>query len=295
MKQQKEVLLPTQGVLGQQELGILTLENYSSELSGVPHHHDAYMLMYVQEAGGGSSLIDFRQYEMPPGRLFLFSPGQMHQQQTDRIAGKSVVFSESFMQSTGITAHDAFVLFSSVYQHPYLDLPPKLAHYFFQLTSLMEQELAETSPNQDILSRYLYILLNYLIQECHLQISLLTPKRHSERLFRLSSLIEMHYGAHKSIQFYADALDITAKHLNSLCRQYLGKTVAEMQHERLLIESKRLLYFSSLSIKEIAYELGYEDASYFVRFFKRLTGTTPAQFRDGGAKSTIGAADNPAG
>jgi AraC family transcriptional activator of pobA len=294
MKQQKVAPLPTQDVLGQQDLAILDLGNYTSELSGVPHHHDAYMLMYVQDAGSGSSMIDFRHYEMPAGRLFLFSSGQAHQQMADRVQGKSVVFSEAFMQSTGITAHDAFVLFSSVYQHPYLDLNPKLQHYFFQLTGLMEMELKEAKPNQGILSRYLYILLNYLIQECHLQISLLTPKRHSERLFRLSSLIELHYSEHKSIQFYADALDITAKHLNSLCRDYLGKTVAEMQHERLLIESKRLLYFSSLSIKEIAYRLGFEDASYFVRFFRRLTGLTPAHFREEGAKSTIGAADNPA-
>ena len=60
-----------------------------------------------------------------------------------------------------------------------------------------------------------------------------------------------------------------------------------MQHERLLLESKRLLYFSSLSVKEIAYTLGFEDASYFVRFFKHLTGTTPLQLRTSGSESTI--------
>jgi AraC-like DNA-binding protein len=60
-----------------------------------------------------------------------------------------------------------------------------------------------------------------------------------------------------------------------------------MQHARVLLESKRLLYFSSLSVKEIGYELGFEDDSYFVRFFKRLTGLTPAQLRSGGSESTI--------
>lgn len=293
MKQQDLPPVPIQGVLGHSDIAIEALDTYTSELSGVPHHHDAYMLMYVKEAATGTTLIDFREYDMPAGRLFLFRPGQTHQQHAKEVKGKFLVFSEAFMQKIGITAHDAFVLFSSVYQHPYLDLTPRLQHYFSQLTALMELELQEPAPNGEILLRYLYILLNYLIQECHLQLSLLTPRRHSERLFRLSSLIEAHYGEHQSIGYYAGALGITPKHLNTLCRQYLGTTVADMQHERLLIESKRLLLFSSLSVKEIGYRLGFEDASYFVRFFRRHAGVTPAQFRESGSESTMQGPDSP--
>jgi AraC family transcriptional regulator, transcriptional activator of pobA len=179
------------------------------------------------------------------------------------------------------------VLFGAVYQHPYLDLKPELQQIFLQLTSLISTELQQPEPSQAILSRYLFILLNYLLRECHVQIAQLTPARHSERLFRLSSLIEEHYQQHKPVSFYAEALDITPKHLNSLCRQYLHTTVADMQNARLLLESKRLLYFSSLSVKEIAYQLGFEDDSYFVRFFRRMTGTTPLQFRASGSKSAI--------
>ncbi|MBJ6119712.1 helix-turn-helix domain-containing protein [Pontibacter sp. BT310] len=287
MKFQTPDTLPTQDLLLKGHIAVMPLEAFVSDLSSVPHRHDAYQLILVQETKGGDNLIDFRRYEMTEGRLFLIGPEQAHQRQSRQERGVLVFFSEAFLQTTGITAHDALVLFGAVYQHPYLDLKPELQQIFLQLTALISLELRQPEPSQAILSRYLFILLNYLLRECHVQIAQLTPARHSERLFRLSSLIEEHFQQHKPVSFYAEALDITPKHLNSLCRQYLHTTVADMQNARLLLESKRLLYFSSLSVKEVAYQLGFEDDSYFVRFFRRMTGTTPLQFRASGSKSTI--------
>ncbi|TXK46802.1 helix-turn-helix domain-containing protein [Pontibacter qinzhouensis] len=294
MKERKNDKLPNQDLLNHQPLTVLSLGEYSSELSEVPHSHDAYMLMVVQETKGGDNLIDFRRYALQAGRLFFVRPGQAHQRQARQEQGILVSFSEEFLQTTGTNAHDVLVLFGSLYQHPYLDLPPQLLHTVEQLAHLMELELQKPLPDWAILSRYLYILLRYLLLESVQIIKQLTPPRHSERLFQLSHLVEEYFREHRPITFYADALAITPKHLNSLCRKYLNTTVADMQHERLLLESKRLLYFSSLSVKEIAFELGFEDASYFVRFFKRLTSTTPMQFRVGGSKSTTLAAENPA-
>ncbi|HEY4650374.1 MAG TPA: helix-turn-helix transcriptional regulator [Pontibacter sp.] len=287
MKFQTPDTLPTQDLLSKGHMAVMPLEEFESELSNVPHRHDAYQLLFVQETKGGDNLIDFRRYEMVAGRLFLIGPGQTHQRQSLQERGVLVFFSEAFLQTTGITAHDALVLFGAVYQHPYLDLKPDLKQIFLQLTKLIAVELQQPVPSSAILSRYLFILLNYLLRECHVQIAKLTPARHTERLFKLSSLVEENYLYHKPIAFYAEALDITPKHLNNLCRQYLHTSVADMQNARLLLESKRLLYFSSLSVKEIAYKLGFEDASYFVRFFKRLAGTTPMQFRASGSESTI--------
>jgi AraC-like DNA-binding protein len=293
MKSPIDKQLPTQDLLRKQPLNIESLEGYSSELSEVPHRHDAYMLMFVEDTRGGDNLIDFRRYPLVANRLFMLRPGQAHQREAKQERGILISFSEAFLQTTGISAQDVFVIFSSVYQHPYLDLPDKLKNTFLQLVKLMQEELQEAIPSGAILSRYLYILLQYLFRESHLQISKLTPARHSERLFRLSSLIESHYREHPSIGFYAALLNITPKHLNSLCRQYLQTTVADLQHERILIESKRLLYFTSLSVKEIAYTLGFEDDSYFVRFFKRMTGQTPLQLRQSGSESTTHSDERP--
>lgn len=280
-------MLPTQDLLHERDIAVMPLEEFESELSAIPHRHDAYQLLLVQETKGGDNLIDFRRYDMVAGRLFLIGPGQAHQRQSLHERGVLVFFSEAFLQTTGITAHDALVLFGAVYQHPYLDLKEDLQQLFLQLSKLIDHELRQPTPSQAILSRYLFILLNYLLRECHVQIAQLTPARHSERLFKLSHLVEENFLSHKPISFYAEALDITSKHLNSLCRQYLHTTVADMQNARLLLEAKRLLYFTSLSVKEIAFKLGFEDDSYFVRFFKRMAGATPMQFRASGSESTI--------
>jgi AraC family transcriptional regulator, transcriptional activator of pobA len=287
VKKHSTHILPTQSILFERDILVMPLQEFESDLSDVPHHHDAYQLVFVQETKGGDNLIDFRRYDMVEGRLFLIGPGQAHQRISLREQGVLVFFSEAFLQTTGITAHDALVLFGAVYQHPYLDLHKEMQQLFIQLSNLIAFELRHPVPSQAILSRYLFILLNYLLRECQIEISKLTPARHSERLFKLSKLIEENYLEHKPIAFYANALDITPKHLNNLCRQYLNTTVADKQNARLLLEGKRLLYFTSLSVKEIAYQLGFEDASYFVRFFRRWAGTTPMQFRASGFESTI--------
>ncbi len=287
MKSQTPHTLPTQGLLFERDIAVMPLEAFVSDISEIPHRHDAYQLVFVKETKGGNHLIDFKRYELVDGRLFLIGPGQAHQRHSLQERGVLLFFSESFLQTTGITAHDALILFGAVYQHPYLDLNEDLQDLCLQLTHLIALELKQPAPSHAILSRYLFILLNYLLRECRIEISKLTPARHSERLFKLSSLIEDNFLNHKPISFYADALDITPKHLNNLCRQYLHTTVADMQNARLLLESKRLLHFTSLSVKEIAYQLGFDDVSYFVRFFKRWERVTPLHFRTSGSESTI--------
>ena len=63
---------------------------------------------------------------------------------------------------------------------------------------------------------------------------------------------------------------ISAKHLNNLCKKGLNKTVTNLIHERIMIEAKRLLLFTDNSISEIAFELGFTDKSYFMRFLKKI-------------------------
>ena len=150
-------------MLNEQALTVLHLEAYYSELSEVPHQHDAYMLMLVQETKGGDNLIDFRRFTMQAGRIFFVRPGQAHQRQAKQERGILVSFSEKFLQSTGLTAHDVLVMFGALYQHPYLDLPEPLQQTVEQLALLMEKELAAPEPDQSILSRYLYIILKYLV------------------------------------------------------------------------------------------------------------------------------------
>ena len=74
-------------------------------------------------------------------------------------------------------------------------------------------------------------------------------------------------------------MNLSPKRLNEITRKMLGKTITQLIHDRILLEAKRELIFSGRSIKEISYELGFEDPAYFSRFFKKQSGFSPTHFR----------------
>ena len=78
---------------------------------------------------------------------------------------------------------------------------------------------------------------------------------------------------------YADLLAVTPNHLNDTTKKVTGKTALELIQDRLLLEAKRLLLHTEQTAKEISYQLGYNDPSYFTRFFKAQTERTPDDFR----------------
>jgi len=105
------------------------------------------------------------------------------------------------------------------------------------------------------------------------------PDRGHAYLSAFSRLVEAHYREHLPVSLYATRLKITTVRLNSICRRLLGQSALEVLHQRLLLEAKRNLVYTALSVAQIADLLGFSEAAYFTRFFKRLTGTTPKEFR----------------
>ncbi|MEH6617909.1 MAG: helix-turn-helix domain-containing protein, partial [Porticoccus sp.] len=103
--------------------------------------------------------------------------------------------------------------------------------------------------------------------------------RSTEYFNQFTLLINQDFSAHRKVESYARELGITAPYLNNLCQQLVQKNALHLIHERLLLEAKRNLIYTVLSISEIAYQLGFSDPAYFTRFFKRLTNQSPKEFR----------------
>lgn len=104
--------------------------------------------------------------------------------------------------------------------------------------------------------------------------------RGGHHLLQFSRLVENHYKAHHPIEFYGGQLGITAAHLNTLCRRLAGHSALQIVHERLLLEAKRNLIYTSMTISQVSDTLGFSEPAYFTRFFKRLTGSSPKAFRE---------------
>ena len=109
---------------------------------------------------------------------------------------------------------------------------------------------------------------------------LISPDLNEKRIYQFLLLLENHYTTEKRVDFYAEKLSLSPKRLNQILKQKLGKTINQILQERVLIEAKHLLFVGKDSIQEIAYGLGFQDASYFSRFFKKMTKRSPEEFRE---------------
>jgi AraC family transcriptional activator of pobA len=101
----------------------------------------------------------------------------------------------------------------------------------------------------------------------------------AEHFNRFCQLIELRYTEQRPISWYADQLAMTSAHLNSLCRQVARRSALELVHERVMLEAKRNLVYTSMTVSVVAHELGFADPAYFTRFFKRQAGVAPLAFR----------------
>jgi AraC family transcriptional regulator, 4-hydroxyphenylacetate 3-monooxygenase operon regulatory protein len=96
---------------------------------------------------------------------------------------------------------------------------------------------------------------------------------------RFSFLVDEHYKEQKQVAFYANALHKSPKTLSNFFHLHSSKTPQQIIHERIALEAKRFLLFTDKSCKEIAYELGFEEANHFSKFFKKMFEKTPLAFR----------------
>lgn len=111
---------------------------------------------------------------------------------------------------------------------------------------------------------------------------------------RYLALLEQHYRSHRPLAFYAEALGVTPDHLSRSCRNVARQSALQLLHERRLLEARRLLAYSPMTVAQVAAELGHEDAAYFSKFFTRAVGSTPSAYRVLVARGVQAGAGRPA-
>ena len=214
------------------------------------------------------------------GRLFLIAPGQVHAwNELKKVSGFVVLFNDSFMAlSKGRKLMSAWPLFRAN-QPAYFDLDGmELAKWVEEFKYI---EL-EKERNDDYSGDAIFYVLSLLLVRAT-RLSLKTQGKRNlvaqDFLFNFQELIEANFLTLKTPKQYAEKLNVTPNYLNALCKKKSGKSAGELIRQRVLLEAKRLLAHTKLSVSEISFKLGFEDNSYFGRFFKRYNGLTPEQFR----------------
>ena len=158
-------------------------------------------------------------------------------------------------------------------------LSPKIfANLLYEFKAIQE-ELTSENGLVDLIRARTSVIASILSKEVEKNILDDTKNPYSSRLIQFQELIDVYFREEKSIEFYAEKLHISASQLSKICRKYLQASPAQLIHQRCVLEAKRLLKSTDLSIKEIAYQLGFADAPYFTNFFKKNTGMNPSGFK----------------
>ena len=247
-----------------------------------PHKHDFYIIVIFTQ-GAGSHTIDFKTYDVEPGSVFFLSPGQVHSwelsSQTD---GHILFFSTDFYTSTFSRKRlNDYSLFNSISAFPRLEIDvPESREILFFFDKIDQETKTPNWSTQNLLRNYIDTLLILLHRYNGSKTSFSREEKLIHTQFQqLELLIENDFKNHREASYYAAQMNLSMKQLNALCKNAVAKTSSQLVLDRVILEAKRLLTHSDLNISEIAYELEFEDASYFSRLFKKKTNLTPEHFR----------------
>jgi len=246
------------------------------------HRHDFYKVGLIL-AGRGRLSADFSDFRIRPPMLLQFAPGVVHGWKPELLPrGYAINFDRTFFSQE---ARDQAELVDDklfcVHSGPrVLSITARQRGLFEQLAHAIEEE--STSRGTGHIAALRSYLRIWLIEASRIA-EALQPARWNDRGTALTNrflcLVGENYKTLSSVSEYAARLQVTPSHLNETVRRTMGRTAGQMIRERMLLEAKRLLRHSDLSVSEVAYHLSFEDPSYFARFFRKQTGQAPAAFR----------------
>jgi AraC-like DNA-binding protein len=222
--------------------------------------------------------------------IYLIPPYRVHQLNKAGKKGMLISFKRELLEEDNKEfALDVFKIFNIQGEFSCMALNIGTAGQLEKVYSLLEEEYHGQNNNFAILQSLLKVFLLHLIRFKEHEFT--SHDINHKRVYEFLLLLETHYQDIRNTDFYAARLSMSGKRLNQILKEKLNKTGTQLIHERLIFEAKRKIIHSEDSIKEIAWQLGFKDRSYFSRFFKVHTGQTPEAFHKQ-AKTHIDATSN---
>lgn len=242
--------------------------------------YNAFIKVLFMEAGS-EVMVDFKEYKLEKDALFFIKDGQWY-----KCAGSGTLlyYNRDFYC---IQIHDAEVacdglLYNNVYDVPVVYLDAEASRQTRHILQEIKMEAVSSESSTEEMIRI--FLKQLIIRSTRMwkktnDLADNSATQEVEFLRKFSQLVEAHYIKHHNVADYADMLSITPKALSKKISKYSAKTPNDIIKDRIILEAKRLLIHTDLSVKEIGYKLGYEDPAYFVRLFTNRTESSPLLFR----------------
>lgn len=244
------------------------------------HRHNFFFILAVND-GSGTHDIDFISYPVQSNSVFFIKPGQVHQLELKAgCTGYLMEFNSEFYHPINKTkiqrlrkaSNKNFCQFDN---DNFLKLSLILKYIFNEYADKQESY-------QDSIKANLDILMIELVRQGRIsEIStIVTHPYTQERLEEFFELLDIHITENKQVSYYTNLMNLSSFQLNEITKSTVGKTSSVLINDHIILEAKRHLLATPNQVKEIADQLGYEDVSYFIRFFKKQTGYSPEAFRN---------------
>ena len=268
------------------QFDIFNLAEYQKKYatdSSKPHSHSFYQIIWFKN-NKGNHFIDFETYDIKENRLFFIAKNQVHYfENRSDYSGYLIHFNESFILSneTDINFFLTYTIFNNN-KEPYYQIPENLEVQILSYFDQMINELGNEKEfgNKTILSNLLKSLL-LIIEREKRKITkdnlVITAQNNTYLTFR--DLLENNFYKNWSVSNYADKLAISTKTLNTITKKQSGKTVSQTITDRIILEAKRKLTHTNAYINQIAFDLGFQDPYYFIKYFKKQVNYSPTEFR----------------
>ncbi|MFC3559194.1 helix-turn-helix domain-containing protein [Pedobacter jamesrossensis] len=210
--------------------------------------------------------------------IYLIPPYRVHQLNKAGKNGELISFKRSMLEEEDKDfLLDLFRIFNVQGEFSCLRLDEASSKELGDIYHIIETEYNRESNSFVMLKALLKVFLLKLISVKEHEFT--HHDIHQKRLYEFLMLLESNFQTVTNIDFYAGKLGISSKRLNQILKEKLNKTGTQIIHDRIILEAKRKIIHSEVTIKEIAYDLGFTDRPYFSRFFKKQTGETPEEFQ----------------
>jgi len=241
------------------------------------HRHDFYYILALQK-GSGNHEIDFTPYTVGDHSLFFMRPGQVHRLALKAgTTGYLMQFGDSFYFPPDNGPNRTLRKASALNYYQFTDSGFQRVHRL--LTYIFQEYTGKKENYEEVIQANLGIFFIELSRQHSSAPSGPVNLYLQERLETFLELLKENFLRHKQVSDYAAMLNLSPYQLNAMTKATLGKTCSELINDHIVLEAKRQLLATSNQVNRIADHLGYEDVSYFIRFFKKQTGHSPEAFR----------------
>jgi len=266
---------------------IITVAEMMAFLAEFPQHDRPHRLEFfcilVNCGNDGTHYIDYEEINIMTGDIVVVSPNQVHKfDKNSSYEGYVISFTPDFIFQTD---RDIEILNNFMVLNPLIKSPKiNIAEEISSLEILMKEIYGIYNNGNDMYKKdILRLLLKTILYKCEREMERRNVKLDVSLDYRcfidFKNLLEKEFYENKKVNYYAKTLSISPKKLNYLSKIYSGKTIKDIIDERIVLEIKRLLTNTKLTINEVCYKVGFEDPSNFSNYFKKIENISPGEFR----------------